>query len=250
MNKTAEEILEKNNCHPQSLKFIQAKDGHPGTQYDRIVNAMEMYAQQLNGSGEGEEAINEKEMREELLTILSDYINYEDDDIGECADRIMNLGKSKPQLKSTGSIPEGEEKYSKEDLWQCWCVCTPGAKISKLHIYREEFEAWLKIGLPKATLHKLTDPETQLKSQPPNQWQASREEWVEIKEGCEMPEVSEDVLMFVESSLSNGKIVRTIYTGFRDDYEGWHFGEEGEHIGPERKATHWRKLPEAPKLNK
>jgi hypothetical protein len=84
----------------------------------------------------------------------------------------------------------------------------------------------------------------------PNQWQASREEWIEIKEGCEMPEVFEDVLMFVESSLSNGKIVRTIYTGFRDDYEGWHFGEEGEHIGPERKATHWRKLPEAPKLNK
>jgi hypothetical protein len=38
-----------------------------------------------------------------------------------------------------------------------------------------------------------------------------------------------------------------IYTGYVDEYGGFHFGEHGEHIGPERVATHWRPLPELPK---
>jgi hypothetical protein len=73
------------------------------------------------------------------------------------------------------------------------------------------------------------------------------DKWIRVEDG--LPEESDDVIMLVETLIS-GKTLTNIYTGFIDQYQGWHFGEHGEHIGPDRKVTHWQPLPAPPKTEK
>jgi len=65
-------------------------------------------------------------------------------------------------------------------------------------------------------------------------------EWVSVEDG--LPEESQDVL--ISYKTIDGK--RYIYTGFY--FLGiWHFAEQGEEIGFQRKVTHWMPLPAPPK---
>jgi hypothetical protein len=72
------------------------------------------------------------------------------------------------------------------------------------------------------------------------------DKWISVEDA--LPIENEDVLMAVEYRASKFKEHGvSIYVGFIDEYKGWHFGEQGEHIGPEREVKYWQPLPSPPK---